>query len=182
MTSLTGMGMEARISEVRWCGDVEASLGELHRQMLEPEALAALLPDAGTLEMMAKGLLQMLQHLPPEFVGDGTSDTLRQAIAEIESNGVPSSREQVMVVMTEALGTGSALDIDGVSETEVTEALIATPLPSEQSRDLFGSDAPSVEQVRAVTNWQMESRSAHYVVCTDATGPTHVVFAGLSGD
>ena len=178
------MGAELWVSEVVWMGSPEASLDELHRQLLEPDTLRGILPDADSLLQMSYELLDMLPYLPEETVPAGTTDLVNSAIFNIETTGVPSDRDEVMAVMAQSLGTGSALDIDGISHSppDAGSSLLATPVSESELVTTFGTTRPELADIVSSKAWHPDTRSARFVVAHGAGGPTHVVFAGVSGD
>ena len=178
------MGAELWVSEVAWMGSPEASLNELQRQLLGPDTLRGILPDSDSLLQMSYELLDMLPYLPEEAVPAGTTELINSAIANIETTGVPSGRDEVMAVMAQALGTGSALDIDGISHSppDAGSSLLATPVSESGLASWFGTAQPELADIASSNAWHPGTRSARFAIAHDSNGPTHVVFAGVSGD
>lgn len=134
---------------------------------------------------MSYELLDMLPYLPEEAVPAGTTELMNSAISNIETTGVPSGRDEVMAVMAQALGTGSALDIDGISDSSPgagPSSLLATPFSESELATMFGTAQPELADIMTSNQWHPDTRSARFVIAHGTNGPTHVVFAGVSGD
>ena len=108
---------------------------------------------------------------------------LEQALSEIDSVGVPSTRDGVLLVMAQSLGTSSALDVDEAGPDVTAEngggALLLTDA---ELVERFGSAQPSLEDLSNWSTWGIETRSARCAIVGSKESPTHLVLAGLTGD
>ena len=105
---------------------------------------------------------------------------LEVSIARLKAGEAPLSLAHLFVLNTD-VGSHSILDVFGIGD----EILQITPLSPAQCERLYGTQHPTIEQIREHEMELLESRQrwtgTAAVAYEDGT-PTHIVFAGSSGD
>lgn len=145
--------------------------------------LAELLGPPGDLELRCMSLLEMFEFLPPEFASDELRALLETAQEDIQSKGVPTTRDAVMAVMAEDFGTGSVLDVDPSLADDSAATVQAVELDANVTEALYGTTTPALSDVLENSSWHPEERNTcRYVIAHDRGVPTAVVFAGLTSD
>ena len=93
----------------------------------------------------------------------------------------PSTIEEAFANMG-ADGTGSILDITGVSELPDFSAV--TPLPRETLEELFGTDKPTREMIQTNMDFyeDIERGQGVYIIAYKDGRPSEIFFAGYSFD